>query len=98
MRCASCRNEIADASIFCPQCGFRQADASAGIPPRQRRLRRSISDRQITGLCGGVAEYVDIDPTVVRLFTVITIVFTAIVPGILAYFVASFIVPSAPGD
>ena len=45
-----------------------------------------------------VAEYVDIDPTVVRLFTVITIVFTAIVPGILAYFVASFIVPGAPGD
>jgi len=32
-----------------------------------KKLRRSRSDRMIAGVCGGVAEYFDIDPTIVRL-------------------------------
>jgi phage shock protein PspC (stress-responsive transcriptional regulator) len=62
-----------------------------------RRLHRSVSDRKIAGVCGGLAEYFGVDPTLVRLVWVIgTIVPGAIVFGILAYLVAWFIMPERP--
>lgn len=61
------------------------------------RLHRSISDRKIAGVCGGLAEYFGVDPTVVRLIWAIgAIVPGAIVFGILAYLVAWFITPEGP--
>ena len=67
------------------------ADAGA------RRLHRSVSDRKIAGVCGGLAEYFGVDPTVVRLvWAIATIVPGAIVFGILAYLVAWFIMPESP--
>lgn len=61
----------------------------------QKRLYRSY-DRQLMGVCGGIAEYFDLDPTLVRLgFVFITFV-TAIFPCAIAYFISGFIVPEAP--
>src|SRR5262245_9147305 len=58
------------------------------------RLVRSTTDRKIAGVCGGIAEYLAIDPTVVRLvWTVLAIVPGCIVFGVLAYLVAWFIMP-----
>ena len=66
-------------------------DASA------RRLHRSVSDRKIAGVCGGLAEYFAVDPTLVRLvWAIATIVPGAIVFGILGYLVAWFIMPESP--
>jgi phage shock protein C len=63
----------------------------------RRRLYRSRKDRMLTGLLGGVAEYLgDIDPTVVRLAYVFLTIFTAFVPGIAAYIIGSAIVPDQP--
>ena len=62
-----------------------------------RRLHRSISDRKIAGVCGGLAEYFGVDPTLVRLlWAIATIVPGAVVFGILAYLVAWFIMPEKP--
>ena len=62
-----------------------------------RRLLRSRTDRQIAGVCGGIAEYLSVDATVVRLaWAVLTIIPGAIVLGVLAYLLAWFIVPPAP--
>ena len=59
-----------------------------------RRLTRSISDRKIAGVCGGLAEYFAVDPTAVRvLWAVLSIVPGGIVLGIVAYIVAWFIMP-----
>jgi phage shock protein C len=59
-----------------------------------RRLMRSISDRKIGGVCGGLAEYFGVDPTAVRvLWAVLSIVPGGIVLGIVAYVVAWFIMP-----
>lgn len=58
------------------------------------RLTRSRSDRKIAGVCGGIAEHVGLDSTMVRLvWVVLTIVPGAIVFGVFAYLVAWFIVP-----
>jgi phage shock protein C len=59
-----------------------------------RRLTRSTTDRKIAGVCGGLGEYFDVDPTVVRLtWAILTIVPGAVVLGVVAYIVAWFIMP-----
>ena len=61
------------------------------------RLVRSQTDRRIAGVCGGLADYFDVDPTIVRLtWVVLSIVAGAVVFGVIAYVVAWFIIPPAP--
>ena len=61
------------------------------------RLVRSHADRRIAGVCGGLAEYFDVDPTIVRVtWVILSIVAGAIIFGIVAYLVAWFIIPPAP--
>ena len=50
-------------------------------------------DAKIFGVCGGIANYFEIDPTVVRLITVL-IALTAI--GIIPYFIAALLIPNHP--
>jgi len=57
-----------------------------------RRLRRSIVNRQIAGVCGGIAEYFDIDPTAVRVAYVLLSVFTAFA-GVLVYLILWLLIP-----
>lgn len=58
----------------------------------QKRLRKSY-DKKICGVCGGIAEYFDVDPTLIRLAWVIFIMCGG--SGILAYFIAAIIMPEA---
>ena len=61
--------------------------------PRSR-LVRSISDRKIGGVCGGLAAYLGVDSTLVRLAVVILSIYPgAIVCGIIAYAIAWFVIP-----
>lgn len=53
------------------------------------------NNKQLLGVCGGIAEYFDADPTLVRLSWVIITILTGIVPGIIAYFVAAIVMPKA---
>ena len=62
-----------------------------------QRLLRSASDRKIGGVCGGLAEYVGADPTLVRLVVAILAIYPgAIVLGILGYLIAWVVIPPAP--
>ena len=56
-----------------------------------KRLYRSESNRMLCGVCAGVAEYIGIDPTVVRLLVALLGLTGS---GILAYFIAAFIIPT----
>lgn len=47
----------------------------------------------VAGVCGGLAEYFDLDPTVVRLGYVLLSVFSAGFPGIVAYIILAVVVP-----
>jgi phage shock protein PspC (stress-responsive transcriptional regulator) len=97
MICANCRRDIADYSNFCYYCGTRQNVASAGGAQVQKRLMRSAVDSKIAGVCGGIAEYLGVDSTVVRLIWLVAVfVPVPIFPAIAAYFVAWLIVPKAP--
>lgn len=62
----------------------------------KKRLYRSEKDRRIAGVCGGLANYMDADPTLVRLITVLLGVVTGIAPFVIAYLVAILIVPLEP--
>ena len=63
--------------------------------PLHKRLTRSTRDTKIAGVCGGLAEYFNVDPTAVRLLWVVVSIFCgAVIGGVLAYLVAWFIMPS----
>lgn len=58
----------------------------------QKRIYRSRSNRMICGVCGGVGEYFNIDPTLVRLAMVL-VAACSFGSGVLAYFIAAIIIP-----
>lgn len=97
MVCAQCQREIADYSNFCYFCGARQHRAPAGVPRASRRLMRSVVDSKIAGVCGGIAEYLEIDSTLVRLIWVLLVLMPVpLVPALVGYFVAWIVMPQAP--
>ena len=57
-----------------------------------KRLLRSKTNRSICGVCGGIGEYLGIDPVVIRLLWVILCFITAGM-GVLGYFIAAVIIP-----
>ena len=60
----------------------------------QKRLYKSASNRMIFGVCGGIGEYFNIDPTIVRL---VAVVFGCMGgAGLLAYIIAAVVIPEAP--
>ncbi|SDY22475.1 PspC domain-containing protein [Tindallia californiensis] len=62
----------------------------------EKRFYRSRKDKKLAGVCGGVAEYFEVDPTLIRL---IWVVFTfAGGAGVLAYIIAAIIMPEKPLD
>ncbi len=60
-----------------------------------KRLYRSRSDRMVAGVAGGIANYLDIDPTIVRLLWALTFL-PGGVPGLLLYAIAWMIIPLEP--
>jgi phage shock protein C len=60
----------------------------------EKKLYRSKDERMIWGICGGLAKYFNVDPTIVRVVAVLTIVFGGW--GILAYIILRFVVPLEP--
>ncbi len=56
-----------------------------------KKLYRSKTNQVITGVCGGIADYFEIDPTIVRIgFLLLSLTFGS---GVLAYIVASIVMP-----
>lgn len=59
-----------------------------------KRLYKSNTNKMIDGVCGGVAEYLNLDPTVVRLVWVILACMGG--SGLVAYLIAMLIIPEKP--
>lgn len=59
----------------------------------EKRLYRWRESRMLCGVCGGIAEYFNIDPTLIRLLFVL---FGLSGSGILAYIIAAIIIPDSP--
>ena len=60
----------------------------------QKKLYRSKSNRMLVGVCAGVAEYFNIDPTVVRVAWAVVSLFAFV--GVVAYVVCAFVIPEKP--
>ena len=54
------------------------------------------SDKKFLGVCGGIADYFDIDPTLIRIAVACVALYTAIIPTLIVYVVLSFVFPQQP--
>jgi phage shock protein C len=90
MFCPQCGKEYSQKVNFCCHCG------AAMYPPVriQKKLVLSRRDKKIAGVCGGFAEYLELDPTLVRLLWVLMAFFGGW--GLIAYLVAWIVMPLAP--
>jgi phage shock protein C len=61
-----------------------------------KRLYLSETDKKLSGVCGGIGEYFDIDPTLIRLSWIIVTVVTGFIPGLIAYLVVAIVIPKPP--
>jgi phage shock protein C len=101
MFCTNCGHEITSDARFCAQCGqgtgFETAPAGDRGYYAPRRLYRLTYDKQIGGVCAGIAKYLDLDVTLIRVLVVAAAICTGVLPGVLAYFLAMIIMPKDSG-
>jgi phage shock protein C len=99
MVCATCQKQIADGSNFCYDCGAKQpvagaASAYTADSAPKKRLVRSTTDKKIAGVCAGLADYFDLDPTIIRLVWLLAFLFAG--AGLLAYIILWIALPAGP--
>ena len=90
MYCPQCGKEYSDRVNFCCHCG---AVISAQTRS-DKKLRRSRTNKKIAGVCGGLGDYLGLDPTLIRLLWLILVFFAG--TGVLAYFIAWIVMPEEP--
>lgn len=92
MYCPQCGRAYEEKVNFCCQCG-----AALFTPPatrKEKKLTRSRRDKKIAGVCGGLAEYLDADVTLVRVVSVMFALFGGW--GVIGYLVAWLVIPLEP--
>jgi phage shock protein PspC (stress-responsive transcriptional regulator) len=98
MVCANCQKTIAEGSNFCYNCGAKQpgtgsAAAYVDCAPK-KRLVRSTNDKKIAGVAAGLADYFDLDPTIIRLVWLLALLFAG--TGLIAYVILWIALPAGP--
>ena len=63
-----------------------------------KKLYRSITDRKISGVCGGLGKYFSIDPTLIRAGFILLTFTTFILPLALCYLIGTFVIPDEPSS
>jgi phage shock protein C len=91
MYCNACGKAIAEDGRFCCYCGN-----VVGIPPMPKKLIRSRTDRKVAGVCSGLAEYLDLDVSLVRILWFFITLACGIFPGVVAYVLGWIIIPEEP--
>jgi phage shock protein PspC (stress-responsive transcriptional regulator) len=88
MYCNACGKTIGDDVRYCSHCGNL-----VGVAPPAKKLMRSRTDRKIGGVCAGLAHYLDLDVSLVRILWFFITLACGIVPGAVAYILGWIIIP-----
>jgi phage shock protein C len=91
MYCSSCGNEMTENFRFCPQCGTTVK--VPGVPTSYPVLRRMREDKKIAGVCSGLARYLDLDVTLVRILVLCLAVWGI---GLVFYIACWIVMPLDP--
>jgi phage shock protein PspC (stress-responsive transcriptional regulator) len=99
MVCVNCQRHIADGSNFCYSCGAKQpvtgaASVSAAEYGGKKRLVRSSTDKKIGGVCAGLADYFDLDVTLIRIIWLLAVLCAG--TGLLVYVILWMALPLGP--
>jgi phage shock protein C len=89
MYCNYCGKSIQDDANVCAYCGTRVGSVVA-----RQRLVRPREGRKIAGVCLGIAEYFDLDPTLIRLIWLVLIFGAG--TGVIAYIIGWIVMPEEP--
>jgi phage shock protein C len=96
MFCTKCGSELRERDKYCAEC----ATPTGRIPQvsfnRQERLRRPIRGRKIAGVCAGVARYLQVDVTAVRIIAVILLFWPVPFVASIGYLIAWMLIPQDP--
>ena len=96
MFCTKCGLKLDDRARFCSECGtVTGAGMQQGPGTVYNRLSRPRDDRKIAGVCGGIARYFGVDPTLVRILTVVLAIWPVGV-GLIFYIVCWIVMPNDP--
>jgi len=97
MYCSGCGLEVSDSDRYCRQCGTATKNAGftsdTGRPGRM--LSRPRDDRKVAGVCSGIARYIGIDVTLVRILFVVFSVWPP-TAGVIVYLVCWIVMPQDP--
>lgn len=94
MFCTSCGFALRETDRFCSSCGKATGPEAAALPPNpapSRRLVRTMNDKKIAGVCGGIAKYFGVDPTIVRF--ILLALFLTYGVGLVVYLIGWVVMP-----
>jgi len=61
-----------------------------------KKLHKSNENKVFSGVIGGIGEYFNVDPVVLRVGWILLVIFTAFMPGLISYLFAAFVIPKKP--
>ena len=97
MYCTKCGDQLDDLARFCPQCGSTTGRGVRApvVGEVYNRLSRPRDDRKLAGVCAGIARYMGVDVTLVRILMVVLAIWPPGV-GLIVYIVCWFVMPNDP--
>ncbi len=94
MYCGSCGKEVPESFRYCSECGAPTTVAERVYCQRPKRaLQRPQSERKLAGVCAGIANYLDVDVTLIRIIFLCLLFWPPPVGGIL-YLVCWAVMPN----
>jgi phage shock protein C len=93
MYCNQCGNALEEHFRYCSKCG-RATEATSRTEPPASRLSRPREGAKVAGVCAGIARYLELDVTMVRVAWVLLVIFPP--PGLLLYIICWIVMPRDP--
>jgi len=94
MACPFCGGDVRTDAVTCKHCHAWLVEEYRKQQVTPKRLTRS-RQKVLAGVCGGLADYLGVDPVVVRVLTVVVTLLTAVFTAVLIYIIAACIMPAA---